>query len=110
MSEKKVILGCYNYSWDLKIKDHPSDKNNPNTMVIVSILSNAEFRRNDHREYALHFMLLTKRLDEVPAFLLLDSQQQELSHQTFLTRVLITNFGVPMALQDQVCARKKFAR
>ena len=79
-------------------------------MVIVSILSNAEFRRNDHREYALHFMLLTKRLDEVQAFLLLDSQQQELSHQTSLTRVRVTNFGVPMALHDQVCARQNFAR
>ena len=74
-------------------------------MVIVSILSHAEFRLYDHHEYAPHFMLLTKRLDEVQAFLLLDSQQQELSHQTSLTRVRVTNFGVPMALHDQVCAR-----
>ena len=73
-------------------------------MVIVSILSHAEFRRNDHREYALHFMLLTKRLDEVRAFLLLDSQQQVPSHQTFLTRVRITNFGVRIVLYDTVYA------
>ena len=79
-------------------------------MVIVSILSNAEFRRNDHREYALHFMLLTKRLDEVQAFLLLDSQQQELSHQTFLTRVRITNFGVRIVLNDTGYTHDKILR
>ena len=73
-------------------------------LLVVDPIPHAEFRRNDHREYALHFMLLTKRLDEVQAFLPLDSQQQELAHQTFLTRVRITKFGVPMA-QDQVCAR-----